>query len=53
MSLTPPEAVRGLFSERYRCRMVDLCSCHVCSGMRGEYLLSGIVTSSEVKCYTT
>jgi len=53
MSLTPPEAVRGLFSERYRRNIVDLCSRHVCSGMRGEYLFSGIVTSGEVECSIT
>jgi hypothetical protein len=48
ISLTPPGAVKGLFFEQYRCKIMVLCSSHARSGMRCEYLFSDIVRFSEI-----
>lgn len=42
VSLTPPAVIKGLFSERYRCKILRLCVSHVPLGIRCEYLLSAI-----------
>jgi hypothetical protein len=43
--IIPLTAFSGLFSERYKRKIVGLCMSHVRLGIRCEYLLSAIVTS--------